>query len=143
MLRYCINPPKLGAEGEVYYKDIVVFVIDENDKVVGARLYDYNYKSKPIATLDVHYHPAGSDINFLSVKNDVSNYNLIDNSIRTTWIFNDETEAVVQKIICLKHIRDEFLKFEKNRYEKFNSKIPKSIYEAYENTKNKNPEYFL
>ena len=137
-IKYVINPPKLSG-GVVLYKEIIVLSV-QNDVVMGATLYDYNYIGRPISILDIEYYQSKSKI--FNRATQISPDLLVDN-LRDAWVFSDEKEAFIQKIICLKQIREIYTEDEKENRKIFNNKIPEVINEIFEDIKIKNPEYFL
>lgn len=139
-LKYAIYPPKM-AGNQVYYKDIIVLCI-EDDKVIGARQYDYDGNAKIISYLDLIYNPnLNTEYDFL--KKDFDTSRLLNSAVRTTWTFSTEIEAFITKLWCLKSLRDHFDFIEKENRLIFDNRIPSEINTAFSKVKENNPEYFL
>ena len=138
-LKYVINPPKYSQT--IYFKDIVVLVI-ENDKIIGARKYDYDGTVKVINYLDYDYdkHSVKHFENIKDYKNKMKN---LLNDKREYWSFDSEEKAFIQKIWLLKNIRDYFSEQQQKEKKEFNKKLPSVIDIELNNIKNKKPEYFL
>ncbi len=139
-IQYVINPPKMAGNSQVYYKDIIVYSIQDN-KVLGAKMFDYNFIAKPVSTLDITYDPRLSTF-FGNIKQ-IDTATLTNTITRTNWVFNDEYEAFIQKIICLKKLREVYNINEKEDKQIFNTKIPSNINTVFDKIKIDHPEYFL
>ncbi len=139
-LKYAIYPPKMDNSPQVYYKDIIVMCI-EGDEIIGARSYDYYGNEKIVSYLSLLYIPSLNK-HFNSVS-DFETSMLLNTTARTTWTFNTQQEAYIQKLWCLKKLRDYFKSLEQENRQIFNHKIPHEIYGAFNLSKNKYPEYFL
>lgn len=141
-VQYIINPPKLGDDGSVYYKDIVVYSV-QDDNILGAVSYDYNFNGLPISILDIQYDPA-INVYFKRINHDIHEDSLTVSKMREYWIFDTEYEAFIQKVICLQKIRDIFYTRQKESKANFNATISTSTLKyAIDTLKKRNPEYFL
>ena len=137
-VKWGIFPPRF-AGSQVYYKDIVVFAVDK-DKVIGAERFDLDGNSVPISTLDIEFNPK-MVTNFKEIQHPGDN--IMDNIVRTSWLFNSKEEAFIQKVILLAHIRGYFYKKQKEDRNYFDTKIPSIIDEKLDILKNKYPEVML
>ena len=138
-LQWGIHPPKFVGS-QVYYRNIVTFCV-EDDNVIGAKVWDLDGNSKITPYIDVPFDKRLST-EFAGVQN-VDTSTLINSVVRTTWLFVTEEEAYVQKVMCLKKIKDYFYHSREEEKKHFDTKILSSIDGVYENIKNKHPEYFL
>lgn len=139
-IQYVINPPKMAGNNQVYYKDIIVYSIQDN-KVLGAKSFDYNFVATPISILDIQYDDRLSTY-FEDIQ--IPDSGTLTNSImRTYWVFDNEYEAFIQKIICLKRLREVFEMNERENKQIFDTKIPVSINLTYDKLKIEHPEFFL
>jgi len=139
MLKYGIYPPKMVGP-QVYYKDIIIFTL-EDDIVIGASVYDFDFRAKPLATSDTPYDKRRSfeyenisQVHLGALTKDVT---------RETWVFNSIYEAFIQKILCLEALREQYKETEIQSREIFNKKISSDIHQVVDNLKDKYPEYFL
>lgn len=139
-LTYAIYPPKMAGNNQLYYKDIIVLCIEDN-KVIGAREYDYHGNAAVYSYLGLPYNPKLNTHYNNVTKIDTSI--LLNSGVRVTWTFNSEEEAYIQKLWCLQNLREHFNFKEKEERMVFDSKIPPEIYKAFLKARAKNPEYFL
>ena len=140
-LTYMINPPKIlmGEHTHILYKDILISTIQDNE-IIGAYKYEYDFKSIPVSFLDIDYNH-----NYSIMLDDVKEVTRSDvtGTNRVSWTFNSAYEAFIQKLKCfelIKHINDQNIKENK---EYFNSKIPDNISKIINTASSKKPEYFL
>jgi len=139
-ISYGIYPPKYVGS-TVYYKDIIIFRV-ENDKILDAYSYDLSGKKrKKINKKDISYHPVLTTF-FKQVKI-VDSSVLTNSSSRSYWLFNSEKEAFIQKIICFKILRDYYNNNEIENRKLFDSMITTNIDNVLNDIKEKEPEYFL
>lgn len=139
-LKYAIYPPKMAGNDQVYYKDIIILCIEDN-KIIGARKYDYDGNAKVVSYLDLPFTPnLNTDYDKIA---DFDTSRLLNSAVRTTWTFETEAEAYIQKLWCLKSLREHFNFKEKENRVVFDTKIPEEINQAFSKAKEKNPEYFL
>ena len=138
-LKYAIYPPRF-AGSTVYYKDLIVMVL-ENDKLIGAYKYDFSGNKIPISTDDLEFNTAKPQTHYASIQNPSAN--VLESTIRTLWIFDDEKSAYLQKLILLEHIRNYFYQKQVEERENFDTKIPPEISSIVELHRSQNPEYFL
>ena len=138
-MKYAMNPPKM-AGSQVYYKDIIIWSMLD-DEILGAKKFDYTKKEKIISTLDIIYDKRLST-KFDSIQ-DIDTSVLTNSINRVAWIFNSEEEAFIQKMICLKKLREAFNNQEKENRKIFDTKIPWIIDKSVEEITKKYPEYFL
>ena len=138
-LKYGIYPPRF-AGNSLYYKDIVVMVI-EDDELIGAFKYDYKGNKVPVATSDLVYKQNNAKTHFTNIQE--PSKNIIDSVVRTIWTFDDEKSAFIQKLILLEHIRNYFYQKQKEERLNFDTKIPKEISDVVKEHRRNNPEYFL
>lgn len=139
-LTYAIYPPKMVGNNQVYYRDIIVMCI-ENNKIIGARQYDYSGNVKIISYLDLPFtQTLNTHYDYVA---DFETSKILNSAMRTTWTFNTEQEAYIQKLWCLKKLREHFNFSEKQNRIFFDHKIPRDIYNTFEIQKQKYPEYFL
>lgn len=124
----------------IIYKGLVILTI-EDEKIIGARKYDYDGTDRVIPYLDLEY-PANNGYHLDSIR-DVSARELMHEGPRTFWTFNTEREAFVQKLWMLKNLREFFVDFQQKQKIAFSSDIPDLINDAFLNRKLQNPEYFL
>ncbi|MCD6434767.1 MAG: hypothetical protein J7L15_00015 [Clostridiales bacterium] len=134
-----IYPPKF-ASNEVYYKDLITFCV-EDGAIIGAKQWDYNGKARVTSYIDLPYSERLAT--YKSNVVDVDTSVLISDVSRITWLFNSEDEAIIQKIWCLKKIKDYFYNNRDEEKKIFDTKIPETIEKSFNKIKNKNPEYFL
>lgn len=139
MIKYGIYPPRFSGN-VVYYKDIIVMVI-EDEKLIGAYRYDYSNNKTPISTEDLEFSGAKPISYFKSIQE--PSCNVIDAVIRTLWVFDDEKSAYLQKLILLEHIQQYFYRKQTEERENFDTKIPKEISNIVQTYRTNNPEYFL
>ena len=138
-LKYGIYPPRF-AGNSLYYKDIIVMVI-EDEELIGAYKYDYKGSKVPVATSDLVYKQNNAKTHFTSIQE--PSKNIIDSVVRTIWTFDDEKSAFIQKLILLEHIRNYFYQKQKEERLNFDTKIPQEISEVVKEHRKNNPEYFL
>ncbi len=143
-IKYCIYVPKVSDTFEVYYKELIVLTI-ENEQVIGARQYDYSGKSQVMPSSELPYVGKSSfrnkhfdSIDTLDLK--IYEHNTID---RDFWTFNTSQEAFLAKMKLLKNNHEYFDKTQANHKKYFNQKIPENIGEIFDKLKNKYPEYFI
>lgn len=134
---YGINPPQI-VNNDVYYKDIIVFSI-EDDVVLGSVKFNLNGSKIPSAASDVIYNPLYSE----NMEITTNSKKILSTNKRTTWLFKSEKEAFMQKIICLSEIRDYFFIREQKNRDYFISKIPEKVNKIADDLIKENPEYFL
>ena len=137
-LKWGINPPRF-AGSQVYYRDLLVFAVQDNT-VIGAEKFDLDGNSKPFSTLDIEFNPA-MVTSFKEIQHPGDN--IMDNIVRTTWLFNSKEEAFVQKVILLSHIQDYFYKKQIEDRKYFDTKIPQDIKTRLALLQNKYPEVML
>jgi len=137
-MKWGINPPRF-AGSQVYYRDLVVFAVQENS-VIGAEKFDLDGFSKPMSTLDIEFNPLLTT-EFKEIQHPVEN--ITDNIVRTTWLFNSKEEAFIQKVVLLAHIKEYFYKKQIEDKKYFDTKIPKDINTKLEKLQEKYPEVML
>ncbi len=143
MIKYCIYPPKMSERFEIYYKELMVLII-EDEKVIGARQYDYSGNSKIMPYLDLPYEGSG---NFRNQHHNAIDFINTEISTREPervfWTFDTEREAFLAKVKILNNIRELFEKTQEKQKIYFNKKIPKEIDQIFEKLKKESPEYFI
>ncbi len=139
MIKFGIHPPKFVST-QVYYRNIITFCV-ENDEVIGAKEWDLNGNSKIIPYIDIPYDKRLST-DFPGVQN-VDTSVLIGSVARSSWLFGTEEEAYIQKVMCLKKVKDYFYLNREEEKKHFDTKISPSINKIFENIKDNHPEYFL
>jgi hypothetical protein len=117
----------------------LVFAVQDNT-VIGAEKFDLDGNSKPFSTLDIEFNPA-MVTTFKEIQHPGDN--IMDNIVRTTWLFNSKEEAFVQKVILLSHIQDYFYKKQIEDRKYFDTKIPQDIKTRLALLQNKYPEVML
>jgi len=139
MIKYGMYPPRWTGD-TLYHKDIVTFCV-EDDKIIGAKQWDINGTSEVISYMDLPYDKRLTK-DFVGVTN-IDTSVLLGTVIRTSWIFDTEGEAYIQKVICLNKIRDYFYNNREERKKEFDVKVPPEIEQVMDNIKMTKPEYFL
>jgi len=141
MIRYGIYPPRFKG-GTIFYRDITVMVIDTEDdnKLIGAYLYQYDGSKVPISFNDLEYDK--KMVTYFSGVQDVDKDDF-DQVLRKVWVFDNEMSAFIQKVVLLNHIRTFFTKKQKDEKRFFDTKIPPQIEDVITDIRQKNPEYFL
>lgn len=138
-MKWAIYVPKM-TNSQVFYKDLVVFCL-EDDKIIGARQYEYDGTSYVISYIGLKYNK-----NLSTYYGHVKPFEtsiLLGNTTRTTWIFDTERDAFIQKIWALKKLREQFNYVQKESQMIFDTKVPDKINAIFENLKQETPEYFL
>ena len=138
-MKYGIYVPRITSSYQILYKDLVVLII-EDEKIIGAREYDYNGKSKVVSYLGYAYNKNYTKYigNIINIKDDELN-----DTKRTMWLFDTEEAAYIQKIWILKKIRSYFKRLIEKEINNFNNSLPEYIDEAFYKTKQVYPEYWL
>ena len=138
MTRFGIYPPRY-AGSSIYYKDIIVFEVTD-EKVTNAWQYNLDGTSHKVPTTWIEYDPKMST-DYKGIVNPSDN--IINSTIRTTWLFTSRDEAFVSKLLLLQHLRNYFIRKQNEQKSYFDSKVPPEIGMAIEHQRKINPEVFL
>ncbi len=133
---YGMNPPKMSG-GVIFFRDIVICSMVDNE-INGAVMYT-NGVSSPVATTDIKnlsYKQKQEKVRFVDLEE------LLDTD-REFWVYKTEKEALIQKLICLDILKNEYIIREKRLRAQLNKSIPESVSELCNKMVNDNPEYFL
>jgi hypothetical protein len=139
-IKYGIYLPKF-YENNMYYKSIITFCI-ENDKIIGAKEWDFQGNNKVVSYIDLLYSKS-LVTNDNSGIQEVTTDELIKNTNREIWLFSSEEQAYAQKIWAMKKIRDWYYMNREQERKMFDLKIPELVENQLAQIRVEKPEYFL